>query len=74
MGLALSRNIDGVGFYGEISDKAVPQPLAAKSIIKAFAKLEGIKIDTKPLDRQYEEVLDNLEKRKGIADSRPGIG
>jgi uncharacterized protein len=74
LGLAISRKIDGVGFYGEISDKAVPQPLAAKSIIKAFAKLEGIKIDTKPLDRQYEEVLDNLEKRKGIADSRPGIG
>jgi proteasome assembly chaperone (PAC2) family protein len=74
LGLAISRNIDGVGFYGEIPDKAVPQPLAAKSIIKAFAKLEGLKIDTKQLDRQYEDVLDTLEKRKGIADSRPGIG
>ncbi|HEY7110372.1 MAG TPA: PAC2 family protein [Nitrososphaeraceae archaeon] len=74
LGLAMSRKIDGIGFYGEISDKAVPQPLAAKSIIKAFARLEGLKIDTKPLDRQYEDVLDNLEKRKGNADSRPGIG
>jgi uncharacterized protein len=74
LGLAINRNIDGIGFYGEISDKSTPQPLAAKSIIKAFGKLEEIMIDTKPLDRQYEDVLDNLEKRKGITDSRPGIG
>jgi uncharacterized protein len=74
LGVAMRRGMDGIGFYGEISDKSVPQPLAAKSIIKAFARLEELKIDTKPLDRQYEDVLDNLEKRKGIADSRPGIG
>jgi proteasome assembly chaperone (PAC2) family protein len=74
LGLAATRGIDGIGLYGEIPDKTIPQPLAAKSILKAFGKIEGIKIDTKPLDRQYEEVLDNLEKRKGITESGPGIG
>ena len=52
----------------------MPQPLAAKSIVKAFGRIEDVIVDTKPLDRQYEEVLDNLERRKGIAESRPGIG
>ena len=74
LGLAANRGIGGIGLYAEISDKSVPQPLAAKSIVKAFGRIEDVIVDTKPLDRQYEEVLDNLERRKGIAESRPGIG
>jgi proteasome assembly chaperone (PAC2) family protein len=74
LGLAANRGISGIGLYAEISDKSVPQPLAAKSIVKAFGRIEDVIVDTKPLDRQYEEVLDNLERRKGIAESRPGIG
>jgi len=74
LGLAANRGIDGIGLYGEISDKSIPQPLAAKSILKAFGKIEDIIIDTKPLDRQYEEVLDSLDRRKGVTESRPGIG
>jgi uncharacterized protein len=65
LGMASDRNIEGIGFYGEISDKSLPQPLAAKSIVKAFAKIEHLSISTKPFDVQYEEVLDNIERNKG---------
>jgi uncharacterized protein len=65
LGMASDRNIEAIGFYGEISDKSLPQPLAAKSIVKAFAKIEHLSISTKPFDVQYEEVLDNIERNKG---------
>jgi len=65
LGMASDRNIEGIGFYGEISDKSLPQPLAAKSIVKAFAKIEHLSISTKPFDVQYEEVLDHIERNKG---------
>jgi len=42
LGMASDRNIEAIGFYGEISDKSLPQPLAAKSIVKAFAKIEHL--------------------------------
>ena len=64
MGLAAERNIDGIGLFGEISETSVPQPLAAKSILSAFSKLEMIPIDTKPLDQQYESLLDDIQKKK----------
>ncbi|HEY9399158.1 MAG TPA: PAC2 family protein [Nitrososphaeraceae archaeon] len=66
LGIASDRNIEAVGFYGEISDKSLPQPLAAKSIVKAFAKIEHLSISTKPFDVQYEEVLDHIERNKGL--------
>lgn len=65
LGMASDRNIEAIGFYGEISDKTLPQPLAAKSIVKAFAKIEHLSISTKPFDVQYEEVLDHIERNKG---------
>ena len=65
LGMASDRNIEAIGFYGEISDKSLPQPLAAKSIVKAFAKIEHLSISTKPVDVQYEEVLDHIERNKG---------
>ena len=65
LGMASDRNIEAIGFYGEISDKSLPQPLAAKSIVKAFAKIEHLSISTKPFDVQYEEVLDHIERNKG---------
>ena len=46
LGMASDRNIEAIGFYGEISDKSLPQPLAAKSIVKAFAKIEHLAIST----------------------------
>jgi proteasome assembly chaperone (PAC2) family protein len=65
LGMASDRNIEAIGFYGEISDKSLPQPLAAKSIVKAFAKIEHLSISIKPFDVQYEEVLDHIERNKG---------
>jgi len=65
LGMASDRNIEAIGFYGEISDKSLPQPLAAKSIVKAFAKIEHLSISTKPFDVQYEDVLDHIERNKG---------
>jgi proteasome assembly chaperone (PAC2) family protein len=65
LGMASDRNIEAIGFYGEISDKSLPQPLAAKSIVRAFAKIEHLSISTKPFDVQYEEVLDHIERNKG---------
>jgi predicted ATP-grasp superfamily ATP-dependent carboligase len=64
--MASDRNIEGIGFYGEISDKSLPQPLAAKSIVKAFAKIEHLSLSTKQFDVQYEEVLDHIERNKGM--------
>jgi hypothetical protein len=66
LGMASDRNIEGIGFYGEISDKSLPQPLAAKSIVKAFAKIEHLSLSTKQFDVQYEEVLDHIERNKGM--------
>lgn len=74
LGLAADRNINGIGLFGEISETATPQPLAAKSIVKAFAKIENIKLDTKPLDKQYEAILEDIQKEKEPSRFRPGIG
>jgi uncharacterized protein len=64
LGLSADRNIDGIGLFGEIAETTVPQPLAAKSIISAFSRLEGISVDTKPLDQQYESILEDIQKKK----------
>jgi proteasome assembly chaperone (PAC2) family protein len=74
LGLAAERGIDAVGLFGEIAETTVPQPLAAKTIISAFSKLEGISIDTKPLDRQYESILEEIQKKKEPSKFGPGIG
>lgn len=74
LGLAAERGIDGIGLFGEISETTVPQPLAAKTIISAFAKLENISIDTKPFDRQYESILEEIQKKKEPSKFGPGIG
>ncbi len=64
LGLAGERGIDAIGLFGEIAETTVPQPLAAKSIISAFSKLERILVDTKPLDQQYESILEEIQKKK----------
>lgn len=75
LGLSADRNIDAIGLFGEISETRSPQPLAAKSIVKAFAKIENIKLDTKPLDKQYEAILEDIQKeKKQPSRFRPGIG
>ena len=74
LGISKDRGIPGVGLYGEISDKLNPQPLAAKSIINCFTRLEKLDISTKPFDRQYEQALDNIERNKEYRHYSPGIG
>ncbi|MGC1932509.1 MAG: PAC2 family protein [Candidatus Nitrosopolaris sp.] len=74
LGLAGDRNIEAIGLFGEISETTVPQPLAAKSILKAFAKIESIQLDTKGLDKQYESILEDIQKQKEPPSFRPGIG
>jgi proteasome assembly chaperone (PAC2) family protein len=74
LGLAAERGIDAVGLFGEIAETAVPQPLAAKSILSAFSRLEKIPLDTKPLDLQYESILEEIQKKKEPGKFGPGIG
>jgi proteasome assembly chaperone (PAC2) family protein len=74
LGLAAERGIDAIGLFGEIAETTVPQPLAAKAIISTFSKLENISIDTKPLDRQYESILEEVQKKKEPSKFGPGIG
>jgi uncharacterized protein len=73
LGLALERDIPAIGLFGEISETGAPQPLAAKSVVKAFAKIENIKLDTKLLDKQYESILEETEKQKEPSRFRPGL-
>jgi hypothetical protein len=74
LGMTAERGIDAVGLFGEISETTVPQPLAAKSILAAFSKLEGIPLDTKLLDRQYESILEEAQKKREPGKYGPGIG
>lgn len=74
LGMAAERGIDAIGLFGEISETTVPQPLAAKSILAAFSRLEGIPLDTKLLDRQYESILEEAQKKKEPGRYGLGIG
>jgi proteasome assembly chaperone (PAC2) family protein len=74
LGLAPDRNIDAIGLFGEISETSAPQPLAAKSILNAFTKIENIQLDTKGLDKQYESILEDIQKQKDPPSFRPSIG
>lgn len=74
LGQAAERKIDAIGLFGEISETATPQPLAAKSIIAAIARLENLDVDTKPLDQQYESILEEVQKKKDPSSFGPGIG
>ncbi|HEX7032055.1 MAG TPA: PAC2 family protein [Nitrososphaera sp.] len=75
LGLAAQRGIDAIGLFGEIAETNMPQPLAAKTIISAFSKLENIPIDTRPLDRQYDSILEEIQSKKnGLSKFGPGIG
>jgi uncharacterized protein len=74
LGLAGDRNIDSIGLFGEISETTIAQPLAAKSIVKAFTKIENIKLDTKALDKQYEAILEDVQNQKEQFGFRSDVG
>ncbi|HKX81566.1 MAG TPA: PAC2 family protein [Nitrososphaera sp.] len=71
---AADRKIEGIGLFGEISESNVPQPLAAKSILAALSRLEKLELDTRPLDRQYESILEEAQRKKEPSHYGPGIG
>jgi len=68
LGIAKSRNIDGVGLFGEIVDAESPQYKAASNILKVIEKILRIKIDTKELDEKI------IEQQIEIKKEGPGIG
>jgi proteasome assembly chaperone (PAC2) family protein len=68
LGIAKSRNIDGVGLFGEIVDAESPQYKAASNILKVIEKILRIKIDTKELDEKIIEQPVEMKKEG------PGIG
>jgi hypothetical protein len=68
LGISKSKNIDGIGLFGEIVDAESPQYEAASNILKVIGKILKIKIGTKELD-------DKVVKRPAeINKDGPGIG
>ena len=57
LGLASKYGISGIGLFGEIAETDIAQPLAAKSIVRAICKLEKFFLDTRLLDENYENIL-----------------
>lgn len=68
LGISKSRDIDGVGLFGEIVDAETPQYKAASNILKVIGSMLKIEIDTKELD---DKVVDQSVE---IKKEGPGIG
>ena len=79
MAIAKEMGFTSTGLFSEIANTNKPQPLAAKSIVKVFSKLEQIKINTDKFDMDYENQLLEGKKDSGLGetskkDPNPGIG
>jgi hypothetical protein len=68
LGISKSKNIDGVGLFGEIVDAESPQYKAASNILKIIGKILKIEIGTKELDDKVVERPTEINK------DGPGIG
>jgi len=68
LGISKSKNIDGIGLFGEIVDAESPQYKAASNILKVIGKILKIEIGTKELDDKV------LEQPAEINKDGPGIG
>jgi len=68
LGISKSKNIDGVGLFGEIVDAESPQYKAASNILKVIGKILKIEIGTKELDDKV------VERPAEINKDAPGIG
>ena len=68
LGISKSKNIDGVGLFGEIVDAESPQYKAASNILKVIGKILKIEIGTKELDEKVVEQPTEINK------DSPGIG
>ncbi|MFB5630931.1 MAG: PAC2 family protein [Nitrosopumilaceae archaeon] len=68
LGITKSKEIDGIGLFGEIVDTESPQYKAASNILKVIGKILKIEIETKELD---DKIIDQpIENKK----EGPGIG
>jgi proteasome assembly chaperone (PAC2) family protein len=67
LGAAKSKNIDGIGLFGEIYDAETPQHRAAKNIINRIEKIIKVQINT---DELQEKMVTPVEIKK----DSPGIG
>jgi len=56
LGTAAKRGMECIGLFGEIDNPSVPQHLAAKSIVKAIARMINTEINTKELEQQHESI------------------
>ena len=68
LGISKSKNIDGIGLFGEIVDAESPQYKAASNILKVIGKILKIEIGTKELDEKVVEQPTEINK------DSPGIG
>ena len=68
LGISKSKNIDGIGLFGEIIDTEIPQYKAASNILKVISKILKIEIGTKELDDKVVEQPIEIKKEG------PGIG
>jgi proteasome assembly chaperone (PAC2) family protein len=68
LGISKSKNIEGVGLFGEIVDAESPQYKAASNILKVIGKILKIEIGTKELDDKVVERPTEINK------DGPGIG
>jgi len=68
LGVAKSKNISGVGLFGEIYDVELPQHKAAKNIINTIEKLLKLQINTDELEQKIVESPTEVKKEA------PGIG
>ena len=68
LGISKSKNIDGIGLFGEIVDAESPQYKAASNILKVIGKILKIEIGTKELDDKV------VERPVEINKDGPGIG
>lgn len=76
MGIAAEMKLKAIGLFSEIVETKEKQPLAAKSILKAFSKLENIPINTDQFDLEFENQILENNKFNGSRKRRsgPGIG
>lgn len=68
LGITKSKNIDGIGLFGEIVDAESPQYKAASNILKVIGKILKIEIETQELD---DKVINQPVE---IKKEGPGIG
>jgi len=66
LGISKSKNIDGVGLFGEIVDAESPQYKAASKILKVIGKILKIEIGTKELDDKVVERPTEINKDDSI--------